>query len=318
MQALYDSNIFSYIMIAILSPVELVIFYFILGKNFKNIEYKVAIGQIIVTAVLGIGYTFSLGTMKGDPIVGIISAPFILIPPFVVLYLLVKMVRTKRLDLQNLVTFSKDLSINISNMATELNASASEVNASAEEISATTEGVSSGAIEQVKKLQKINSLSNEITERIKGIKSSSDQIRNIMGLIINISDQTNLLALNASIEAGRAGQHGRGFAVVADEVRKLAEESKTAVDDSSNEISDIIKKIENSVNLISLISNDIKEAVSLSTVTSSAMEEINSSAEEQTASMEEISSTSSRLSELSDELKKNLTKGRIKTISKPK
>ncbi len=58
------------------------------------------------------------------------------------------------------------------------------------------------------------------------LRTSSQKISEIVGLVTGIADQTNLLALNASIEAARAGEHGKGFAVVAEEVRKLAEETK--------------------------------------------------------------------------------------------
>ncbi|TFG15176.1 MAG: hypothetical protein EU535_02055 [Promethearchaeota archaeon] len=162
------------------------------------------------------------------------------------------------------ITASSDVSINVSNMATELAASAHEVNASSEEISSNVQNISQKAQVAV---------------------TSTDKLQNIMTLIKNIADQTNLLALNASIEAGRAGEYGRGFAVVADEVRKLAEESKTAVSNTSQ--------------MIDLIVNNIVS-------TSSSMESISASAEEQTASMEEIVATANKLEKLAEELKERL------------
>jgi methyl-accepting chemotaxis protein len=71
-------------------------------------------------------------------------------------------------------------------------------------------------------VQEIARAVHESTLVMQTLNERSQQVGEIVDVIVEITDQTNLLALNAAIEAARAGDHGRGFAVVADEVRKLA------------------------------------------------------------------------------------------------
>jgi len=177
------------------------------------------------------------------------------------------------------LNINSEVSVNVSNHATELAASANEINATAEEISATTMEV----------LKKIQDQANDL----KSINEEAKEIEKIIKIVTNISEQTNLLALNASIEAGRAGEHGLGFAVVAEKVQKLAEESKSSVEKTFDKVISIIERIQRTA----------QNSVDIS----GAMEEISTSTEEQTTSMEEITATANILGKEADSLKSQLS-----------
>ncbi len=83
-----------------------------------------------------------------------------------------------------------------------------------------------------------------VVDTMAAIRSSSDRIADIIGVIDGLAFQTNILALNAAVEAARAGNHGRGFAVVATEVRGLAQRSAAAALEIKHLISDSVSKVE--------------------------------------------------------------------------
>ncbi len=159
--------------------------------------------------------------------------------------------------------------------------SVEEVSAAIEQLTASIDGVKNNAHEADKVAKKTNELAEQggqavqkSIEAMELIRTSSDQIAEIIQVISEIASQTNLLALNAAIEAARAGEHGMGFAVVADEVRKLAERSNQA----AGEITSLIKES----------SNRVQEGAQLSDETGSALKEIISGVEETVAKISQI------------------------------
>ena len=159
--------------------------------------------------------------------------------------------------------------------------SVEEVSASIEELTASIDGVKTNAHEADTVAKKTNALAErggaavqKSIEAMELIRTSSDQIAEIIQVISEIASQTNLLALNAAIEAARAGEHGMGFAVVADEVRKLAERSNQA----AGEITSLIKES----------SARVREGAQLSDETGDALKEIISGVVETVSKISEI------------------------------
>ncbi|WP_417822434.1 methyl-accepting chemotaxis protein [Terasakiella sp.] len=145
------------------------------------------------------------------------------------------------------------------------------------------------SIEQNMDLSKVvfeNALqaSEKSTHRIKSLEEVGEQVASVIGLISDIAEQTNLLALNATIEAQRAGDQGKGFGVVALEVKKLAEQTSTATEQITAQISQMreathqaVQAIGESTELLSQINQINENTVHAIREQSSATDEIASS-----------------------------------------
>lgn len=127
-----------------------------------------------------------------------------------------------------------------------------------------------------------------VSENLGDLKTASQQITNIVSIIVDIAEQTNLLALNAAIEAARAGEAGRGFAVVADEVRKLAEKTSTSTQEISGMVGSIQKNVTDVVTKINTGIEDVKHSSDSINIVGASFAEVVNQMKTAAASVEPI------------------------------
>jgi methyl-accepting chemotaxis protein len=104
----------------------------------------------------------------------------------------------------------------------------------------------------------------EANSVVKQLGASSAKIDEVVKLISQIAWQTKLLAFNARIEATHAGDAGRGFEVVAQEVKNLAQQTASATDNISREISAIGGEVARTTQAIESISKTIGQMQEIS------------------------------------------------------
>lgn len=132
--------------------------------------------------------------------------------------------------------------------------------------------------------------SRQAVEQVRGLAVASERIGEVVAMITDIASQTNLLALNATIEAARAGEAGKGFAVVVSEVKNLANQTGTATDEISSQITAIQDATGTAVSAMEGIGGTIDRISEIASSIAAAVEQQGAATEEISRNMQEGSS----------------------------
>lgn len=180
--------------------------------------------------------------------------------------------------------------------------SVQETASALEELSASTERNSNNSGEASLKANETREAAElganemkEMIEAMNSIKSSSDNIANIIKTIDEIAFQTNILALNAAVEAARAGEAGAGFAVVADEVRSLAQRCASAAKDTALQIEDSIQRSETGVAISNRVGESFENILGKAREVNALVAEITSATQEQSTGITHINTAINQL-----------------------
>jgi methyl-accepting chemotaxis protein len=201
--------------------------------------------------------------------------------------------QTQAASTEEITATIEEVSGGVESIALEVNNQLGKINQVQEKISSLNDDI----LEMNQQVSETRSLTSHITgltksseESLKSMSANMDKINNssqemkqIIGIINDISDKINLLSLNAAIEAARAGDAGRGFAVVADEISKLADQTASSIKEIGTRIreneTEISKFSSNVEEVLQFLNSTIEGIVSIGKMSDTVATTMNSGLE---------------------------------------
>lgn len=202
---------------------------------------------------------------------------------------------------EGIANASEDLSRRTEQQAASLEQSSAALHELSESVRLTADnaGKASGVVAttQTEAAQSEKVVSDAVSAMGK-IKTSSEEIAAIIGVIDEIAFQTNLLALNAGVEAARAGEAGRGFAVVAQEVRSLAQRCASSAKEIKELISASGDHVETGVSLVGAAGEALASMIRRINEINALMSDIASAAQEQSRGITEVTTAVTQMDQI--------------------
>lgn len=205
---------------------------------------------------------------------------------------------------EGIATASDDLSRRTEQQAASLEESSAALHELSESVRLTAENASKASGVVGSTLAEAGQSEKVVSDAVAAmgqIKTSSQEIAAIIGVIDEIAFQTNLLALNAGVEAARAGDAGRGFAVVAQEVRSLAQRCASSAREIKELISTSGDHVEAGVSLVGAAGEALGRMIARIGEINHLMGDIASAAAEQSRGIAEVNVAVSQMDQITQQ-----------------